>query len=205
MTNSQVEALNKMFKSATPAQIIGKALKISGKAIVTTNFRPYDVSILHAVNSLAPDMPVIWCDTGYNTPETYKHADLLTRMLSLNLFTYVPKQTSAYRDVLMGVPGIDEQNHELFTEQVKLEPFKRALAYHQPEVWFANLRKGQTAFRDSIDIFSLSKDGVIKVSPFYNWSDSDLDNYLASNKLPNELEYYDPTKALSNRECGLHN
>ena len=130
---------------------------------------------------------------------------LLTKKFNLNLFTYVPKQTSAYRDALMGIPTIDDPNHELFTEQVKLEPFKRALAYHKPKVWFTNLRKGQTAFRDSIDIFSLSKDGVLKVSPFYYWSDQDLDQYLVDHELPNELSYYDPTKALEHRECGLHN
>ena len=28
--------------------------------------------------------------------------------------------------------------------------------------------------------------------------------YLKENKLPNEFKYFDPTKALENRECGLH-
>ena len=32
----------------------------------------------------------------------------------------------------------------------------------------------------------------------------DLDKYLEENKLPNEFKYFDPTKALENRECGLH-
>lgn len=201
----QVEELNRLFKNATPKQIIEKALELSDQVILTTNFRPYAAAILHAVVKGSPEIPVIWCDTGYNTPQTYKHASLLTENLALNLFTYVPKQTSAQRDVVMGIPTIDDPNHELFTEQVKLEPFRRALAFHKPEVWFTNLRSGQTAFRDSIDIFSLSRDGVIKVSPFYYWPDTDLDQYLVENELPNELQYFDPTKALENRECGLHN
>ena len=75
---------------------------------------------------------------------------------------------------------------------------------HKPKVWFTNLRKGQTAFRDSIGIFSVSKEGILKVSPFYYWSDTDLDAYLEEHKLPNEFKYFDPTKALENRECGLH-
>ena len=28
--------------------------------------------------------------------------------------------------------------------------------------------------------------------------------YLEENNLPNEFKYFDPTKALENRECGLH-
>jgi phosphoadenosine phosphosulfate reductase len=75
---------------------------------------------------------------------------------------------------------------------------------HQPDVWFTNLRKDQTAFRNTIGIVSQSKDGIIKVSPFYHWPDEDLDTYLFERKLPNEFTYFDPTKVESNRECGLH-
>jgi phosphoadenosine phosphosulfate reductase len=75
---------------------------------------------------------------------------------------------------------------------------------HQPDVWFTNLRKGQTAFRDSIDMVSQDANGIVKVSPFYNFSDEDLDTYLNLHNLPNEHIYYDPTKVLENRECGLH-
>ena len=104
----------------------------------------------------------------------------------------------------MGIPSVEDPQHKVFTEQVKLEPFKRAMSEHQPDVWFTNLRKGQTAFRDSIDIVSQDADGILKVSPFYDWSDEQLDGYLALNKLPNEFKYFDPTKVLGNRECGLH-
>ncbi|MBT8323287.1 MAG: phosphoadenosine phosphosulfate reductase family protein, partial [Eudoraea sp.] len=109
-----------------------------------------------------------------------------------------------HRDVVMGIPEIENPNHVLFTEQVKLEPFRRAMKEHQPDVWFTNLRKGQTALRDTLDILSLSKDGVLKVSPFYHWSDAQLDSYLREKGLPNEHRYFDPTKVLENRECGLH-
>jgi phosphoadenosine phosphosulfate reductase len=85
-----------------------------------------------------------------------------------------------------------------------LEPFSRAMKEHQPDVWFTNLRKGQTAFRNSIDIVSQSKDGILKVSPFYNWNDDELDGYLLVENLPNEFIYFDPTKVEDNRECGLH-
>ena len=104
----------------------------------------------------------------------------------------------------MGVPNIEDPQHKLFTEQVKLEPFKRALEYHKPKIWFTNLRKGQTDYRDSLDIFSLTKEGILKVCPFYYWTDKDLDSYLDKNNLPNEFNYVDPTKSVQNRECGLH-
>ncbi|MGB5358048.1 MAG: phosphoadenosine phosphosulfate reductase family protein, partial [Eudoraea sp.] len=150
------------------------------------------------------DIPVIWCDTGYNTPHTYKHAQDLIDRLNLNIKLFVPKQTSAHRDAVMGIPDIDDSRHKLFTEQVKLEPFRRAMSEYRPDVWFTNLRKGQTALRDTLNILSLSDAGVLKVSPFYHWSDTRLDVYLNQRGLPNEHNYYDPTKVLENRECGIH-
>ncbi|MDV7140605.1 phosphoadenosine phosphosulfate reductase family protein [Maribacter sp. TH_r10] len=203
-TEDQIKELNIEFKDAKPEEIISWAIEHSKNAVVTTNFRPYEVAILNAVTKVEQDIPVVWCDTGYNTPQTYAHAEELIGTLKLNVKLYVPRQTAAHRDVVMGIPGIDDPRHAVFTDQVKLEPFKRAMAEIKPDVWFTNLRKGQTALRDTLDIFSLSKDGILKVSPFYSWTDEQLDKYLEERKLPNEHRYFDPTKVLENRECGLH-
>ena len=74
----------------------------------------------------------------------------------------------------------------------------------KPDIWITNLRKGQTSFRDTIDIVSKTDDGLLKLSPFYNWSDKDLDSYMNKNNLVNEHDYFDPTKVDEKRECGLH-
>lgn len=204
LTTAQITQLNQQFKGIPPQEIISWAIQHGQQPVVTTNFRPYEVAILHAVTDVDTEIPVIWCDTGYNTPQTYRHAETLISKLGLNIKLYVPKQTAAHRDAVMGIPQIEDPLHAVFTEQVKLEPFGRAMAEHRPDVWFTNLRKGQTAHRDSLDILSLSGDGVLKVSPFFYWTDAQLDTYLAQHGLPNETTYFDPTKVLANRECGLH-
>ncbi|WP_166386937.1 MULTISPECIES: phosphoadenosine phosphosulfate reductase family protein [unclassified Polaribacter] len=196
--------VNEELKGKSPAEIIAWAISFAKNPVITTNFRPYEVAILKAVTDVQKDIKVIWCDTGYNTMQTYKHAEEIIGKLNLNIHLYTPKQTAAHRNVVLGVPSVEDPKHVLFTEQVKLEPFSRAMKEHQPDVWFTNLRKGQTAFRNSIDIVSQSKDGVVKVSPFYNWTDEELDAYLVEQNLPNEFTYFDPTKVESNRECGLH-
>ncbi len=204
LTNEQLNGLNAQFKGIPPEEIISWAIQYARNPVVTTNFRPYEVAILHAVTDVMRNVPVIWCDTGYNTPNTYLHAEELIYRLGLNIKLYVPRQTAAHRDAVMGIPDIDDPRHTEFTEQVKLEPFRRAMKEHAPDVWFTNLRKGQTALRDTLDILSVSKDGVLKVSPFYHWNDAHLDVYLRERNLPNEHTYFDPTKVLENRECGLH-
>lgn len=198
------ESINKELALASPKEIVQWALSAAKQPVITTNFRPYEAAILHAVNAQNSDIPVIWCDSGYNTSYTYQHAEKTIQQLGLNIDLYVPKQTAAHRDVIMGIPEPDTPEHDQFTNQVKLEPFMRAMSNHQPDVWFTNLRKGQTALRDSMDIVNVGKDGIIKVCPFYHWSDTELDGYLAAYQLESEDRYYDPTKALANRECGLH-
>ena len=202
--NLNLEQVNEQLKDKSPKEIISWAIAFGNNPVITTNFRPYEVAILKAVTEVKKDIKVIWCDTGYNTNQTYKHAEEIIEKLNLNIQLYTPKQTVAHRNVVLGVPSIEDPKHTIFTEQVKLEPFTRAMKEHQPDVWFTNLRKGQTAFRNSIDVVSVSKDGIIKVSPFYNFSDEALEAYLEKHNLPNEFKYFDPTKVLGNRECGLH-
>lgn len=199
-----ITEINNSLKNKKPQEIIEWALSVAKKPVITTNFRPYEVAILKAVTEVQKDMKVIWCDTGYNTVQTYKHAEEIIKKLNLNIHLYTPKQTVAHRNVVLGIPSIEDPKHTLFTEQVKLEPFSRAMKEHLPDVWFTNLRKGQTAFRDSINVVSKSKDGILKVSPFYHYTDVELDTYLENQNLPNEFRYFDPTKVESNRECGLH-
>lgn len=199
-----LQKINQELRAKTPEEIVKWAFENSDKPLVTTNFRPYESAILHLTTSIRENLKVIWCDTGYNTPNTYRHAQELIKSLNLNIEIYVPKTSKGYRDVVLGIPEVDTSAHKEFSKQVKLEPFQRAMEEHDPDLWFTNLRKGQTAFRDSIDIVSRGKDGKIKVSPFYHWTDEELDEYLNAHQLPNEFQYFDPTKVLENRECGIH-
>ncbi|HLS12527.1 MAG TPA: phosphoadenosine phosphosulfate reductase family protein [Flavobacteriaceae bacterium] len=200
----KLDKSNNKLNNMSPSAIVEWALKQAKNPVITTNFRPYEVALLHLITQIEPDIKVIWCDTGYNTKATYNHAKELIERLKLNIAIYVPKQSVGFRNVTLGIPEVNTEAHKLFSEQVKLEPFKRAMQEHQPDYWFTNIRIGQTSFRDGIDILSKSKDGIFKVSPFYHYSDADLDVYLEKFDLPNEKDYYDPTKVLENRECGIH-
>lgn len=205
VTEANLAEYNAQLNGKSPRQIVEWALSIAKNPIITTNFRPYEAAILHLVSQVRPDITVLFVDSGYNTIATYKYAQKLIRDLNLNVKTYIPAQTRAFRDVAMdGIPSVDSPLHDEFTEQVKLEPFRRALGELEPDVWFNAIRKDQTEFRGALDVLSLSKDGVLKVAPLFYLTDSDLDAYQAEHNLPNEFDYFDPTKALANRECGLH-
>ncbi|MEM0941679.1 MAG: phosphoadenosine phosphosulfate reductase family protein [Bacteroidota bacterium] len=195
---------NKKLRHKTPDEIIDWALQLTEKRMVTTSFGVYSSVLLSTFSQKDPNIDVVWCDTGYNNYQTYQHAHKLISDYDLNIHIYVPNQTKAFTDIVLGMPTIDDPKHDQFTELVKLEPFKRALATHQPEVWFTNIRVRQTEYRNSLDILSYSGEGILKISPFYYWSDEDLDDYIKANNLPKNTAYFDPVKALQSRECGIH-
>lgn len=186
-------------------KLVEWAIGLNKPAICTTNFRPFEAVILHMVTQADPNIPIIWMDSGYNTDATYQFADEVTKQLNLNLTIYLPKRSRAHREAVEGrTPALDDPRHAAFTEEVKLEPFARALRETAPQVWFTALRATDTAVRAQMDPVSINPDGLIKVAPLLHWSSKDLYQYLTANNLPNNFDYFDPTKGEENRECGLH-
>ncbi len=204
MIDIDIDVWNKKLKDKSPIEIAEWALELSENRIVTTSFGIYSSVLLSTMSQLDNDIRVVWCDTLYNQPSTYEHAANLIDEYDLNIRKYKSLQTKAEIDSTIGLPNLEDDNHDEFSEVVKLEPFRRALKEENPDIWFTNIRIRQTEFRDKKDILSYSKDGILKVSPFYYWSDKDLDQYIQDNELAKNADYFDPIKALLNRECGIH-
>ena len=204
MIKLDIDFWNKKLRDKTPNEIINWALQLSDDRIVTTSFGVYSAVLLSTMSRHDKNIRVVWCDTLYNEESTYAHASNLIKNYNLNILRYQSLLTKEEIDRTIGLPTLEDDNHEHFSEVVKLEPFRRALKEQNPDVWFTNIRVRQTEYRDKKDILSYSKDGILKVSPFYYWSDADLDTYIETYQLPKNINYFDPIKALRNRECGIH-
>ena len=210
MTPDQITKANDELRSKSPLEIVRWAIaQVKGRAVVSTNFRPYEAVILHLATQVQPDIPVLWADHGYNRAATYKHAEQLKKLLKLNIKTFVPKITAAHYDAIHGgAPAPTPENEERikeFSAVMKLEPFLRGMKELAPAIWLTALRKVQNPNRAGLDI--VVADGnfnTIKFSPVFYWSDAEMENYLKQHNLPNEWDYFDPAKADEKRECGLH-
>jgi phosphoadenosine phosphosulfate reductase len=207
-TPEQIAAANAELRDKTPLDVVRWAIaRSAGRAIVSTNFRPYEAVLLHLCTQVQPDIPVLWVDHGYNRPATYLHAEALRDQLTLNLRPYLPRITAAHRDAVQGpVPSTDQEAElKRFSAVMKLEPFQRGMKELAPTVWLTALRKVQNPNRAGLDIVSTDGNfGALKVSPLFYWSDRDMEAYLQKQGLPNEWDYFDPAKADDKRECGLH-
>jgi phosphoadenosine phosphosulfate reductase len=208
MSPEKIKNWNLHLQAKSPQEIIQWAVaQAAGRAIVSTNFRPYEAVILHLCVQAQADIPVLWVDHGYNRAATYRHAEALRRMLGLNIKTYLPKISAAHYNAIHGdIPTTqDETALKQFSAQMKLEPFQRGMRELAPKVWITALRKTQNPGRAEMEIVSEDKNfGALKVNPVLNWSDADMENYLKIHNLPNEWDYFDPAKSDEKRECGLH-
>ena len=182
---------------------IAWALELASTPVLTTNFRPGAAALLHLVTRQAPGIPVIWVDTGYNTPATYRYADQLTRALKLNLQVYTPRLTVARQAALGGVPAADAEAFVRFNRETKLEPFERAFNEIKPDVWFTGIRREQSDFRASLGVVSRGAGNSLRVAPLLDWDDEAVTDYLTRHGIADNDDYVDPTKPGTKLECGI--
>ena len=201
-----LESVNASLRDASPLEVVRWALDLGRKSIATTSMGRNAAVMLHLVSEVDKSLPTIWVDTGYNLRDTYVVAERLIRDLEVNIHVYSPQMTSERRNAIMGgIPTIDEEErHQDFTRQVKLEPFDQALQDFAPQIWLTGIRQLETEHRNSLDIVSMDGRGIIKVAPIFYWSDDEVEAYMAQHELPTCRHYFDPTKVHDGRECGLH-
>lgn len=155
-----------------------------GPAVLSSSFGAQAAVSLHLVTQVQPDIPVILIDTGFLFPETYRFVDELTERLDLNLKTYRPDLSPAWIEARHG--RLWEQGRagiEAYNALAKVEPMRRALDELDVAVWFAGLRRSQSASRADTPLI-LPSDRRVKVHPIADWTDRDVYLYLRQHKLP---------------------
>ena len=218
--------INDAFVSLSAEQRVVQATELlPGAHVLTSSFGAQAAVMLHLVNQVIPEIPVILIDTGYLFPETYRFVDDLTARLHLNLKVRSDAspawQESRFGKLWdQGLEGIEQYNRIN-----KQEPLDRALKELGAHTWFAGLRRVQADTRAQIAPIEFRR-GRYKVHPLFDWTDRDVGEYLKKHDLPYhplwEKGYlsigdWHTTRSLAEvdsmeelrffglkRECGLH-
>ena len=203
-TDLNLESLNAQFDGTTPRAIIKYTLKQASNPVVFTNFRPLAIALIVSVTQIRKDIPIVWIDHGFNTLATYRYIDRVVAQYGLNLQVYTPKISAAHYLALHGeIPALGTPEHAAFSSSVKLEPFNRAMRDFSPDAWFTGIRHDQNTRRKEMDIFTQGDGSTVRVAPMFQLRSSDLEKMILKQGLPNEVDYYDPTKGEQHRECGI--
>lgn len=154
------------------------------KLILTTSFGIQAAVMLHLATRVAPNIPVVFIDTGYLFPETYRFAADLTKKLKLNLKTYGPRRTAAQQEALdgkrweQGLDGLKAYNLEN-----KVEPMDRAVRELGATAWLAGLRRSQSSTRENLGFVQV-QNKITKVHPILDWDNRAVYRYLTEHGLP---------------------
>lgn len=157
---------------------------LPGQFALASSFGIQSAVMLHMVTREQADIPVILTDTGYLFPETYQFIDQLTERLKLNLHVYRAELTPQWQEARFGrlwdqgVDGIKQYNRIN-----KVEPMRRALDELNVSAWFSGLRREQSSTRATLPVLAI-QNGVFKFLPLIDWTNQDIDAYLAQYDLP---------------------
>ncbi len=200
----------------------------SGFAL-TTSFGIQSSVLLHLVSGLEQgnQVPVIWVDTGYLPPETYRYAEDLCKRFDLNLHIAQSSLSAARMEALYGrlwETG-DMDDMDLYLKLRKVEPLEQAMHRLQVRCWASGVRRGQTDHRRSMTPLDSIR-GRSSLRPLLEWTSRDVFYYMQENNLPQhplfekgystvgdwhssgpdgfEVEGRDTRFAGLKQECGIH-
>ena len=155
-----------------------------GSVVLSSSFGAQAAVMLSLATRVSPGIPVVFVDTGYLFPETYRFADELTRRLKLNLKVYRAVESPAWTEARHGrlwEKGLD--GLETYNRIAKVEPMQRALRELGAQAWLTGLRRSQSGTREGLPVVAI-QDGRMKVHPIVDWTDRDVHDYLKANGLP---------------------
>lgn len=158
--------------------------RLPGRHVLSSSFGIQAAVMLHLVTQIEPRIPVVFIDTGYLFPETYRFVDELSERLGLNLHVYrsplspVWFETRYGRLWEQGLAGIEEYNRI-----TKVEPMRHALRELAVGTWFAGLRREQSGSRSGLGMVA-KKGDQYKVHPLIDWTNRDVYRYLRRHHLP---------------------
>lgn len=219
--------VNRSFEALSARQRVEQALELlPGAYVLSSSFGAQSAVMLHLVNSVLPDVPVVLIDTGYLFPETYHFIDELTEKLKLNLKIFRSDSSPAWQESRFGKlwdQGLD--GIERYNRINKKEPMERALKELGASTWFSGLRRAQGKTRAETQPIEFKR-GRYRVHPIFDWTDRDVGRYLKEHGLPYHplwdkgylsIGDWHTTRSLAEvsnveelrffglkRECGLH-
>ncbi|NBD37390.1 MAG: phosphoadenylyl-sulfate reductase [Verrucomicrobia bacterium] len=173
------------LERATAEERLRWALEAYGERLVlSTSFGIQAAVMLHMVTRHAPELPVVFVDTGYLFPETYRYAEELTERFGLNLKVVHPRRSPAWQEAVEGrrwEQGLEEL--EAYNRENKVEPMNRALRDLGAEAWLSGLRRSQAKSRADLRVVE-KQQRTVKIHPVVDWSEKDIYEYQRAHELP---------------------
>ena len=185
--------------AGAPAQdVIGWAAQTFGARLCITSSMT-DAVIIHLVSRQVPGIDVLFLDTGYHFPETIGTRDAVSAVYPVNVVNVTPPTTVAEQDAGLG-PRLYSRNPDLCCYLRKVVPLEQALGPY--DAWITGVRRDETDARSDtgVVIWDPQRE-MVKVNPIVEWSQQDVDEYIAENGVLVNPLVYDGYPSIGCRTC----
>ena len=175
-----LQEVNARLEEAGPLEVLAWAYREFGTGLVmTSSFQTQSVPLLHMLSRVAPEVPVLFLDTGFHFPETLEFRDRIAGEFGLTV--------KDLRNEL-GHEGFLKEHGELYRTDPdaccylnKVAPLEKAL--EGAAAWVSGIRQDQTAQRAGTPFVAL-EDGRYKICPMARWTQRMVLEYMERHALP---------------------
>lgn len=181
--------LGRLRDELTPLDAWGQvreaALLFGRGLVMSTSFGIQSAVLLDLVSRTVPGIPVIWVDTGYLPPETYRYAETLRERFDLDLRIYQAEMSPARMEALHGrlYETDDPKLMSEYNRLRKVEPMQRALEELGATAWLSGIRAEQTSHRAALETVE-TQFGIYKIHPLLRWTSEEIEMYFRVYDLP---------------------
>ncbi len=177
-----LDAVNRELEHATPEAILEwTCTRFRSEVMLTCSFQHDGVVLAHMLRAIAPEVPVVFINTGFHFPETLAYRDDIVSRLGIKLVELQPIMPRAEFAEQHGL-DLYARNPDLCCHINKVEPLRRYLP--GVRAWINGRRRDQGSTRQAIHVVEVFQDGLSKVNPLASWTARDTFYYLERHNLP---------------------
>jgi phosphoadenosine phosphosulfate reductase len=162
-------AIATRLEGAPAADIVGWAVETFGRRVCVTASMA-DTVLVDIATKIDPDIEVVFLDTGFHFAETLQTLRRAQARYRLNVRVERPEPRT---------PDLFAVGTEGCCAARKVALLDRALA--DKDAWITGVRRRESPTRAGTPVVSLDKRGLVKVCPLVDWTDEDVDRYIADN------------------------
>lgn len=153
---------------------------LAGRLALVSSFGTESAVLLHMVAGVAPNLPVLFLDTGMLFEETLDYRDRLIARLGLtNVQTLGPDPAEHGKEDPEDALWID--NADACCDLRKVRPLDRALAGF--DAWISGLKRHHGGSREAVRTIEF-EDGRVKLNPLAHWDAERIAGYFRAHDLP---------------------
>ena len=160
---------------------------------VACSFGKDSMVVLHLARQVAYNFPVFSVMTPFKFKETLHYKSYMSDLWDLNMQTYMESFVGEQFDLYY-------TNPDACCQQYKVEQTKKAIREMGLTAWITGLRRTEGRTRTNYEFVEV-RDGLTKVNPILDFTETDVWRYLAIKQIPVNPLYAQGYRSLGCEPC----